>query len=195
VDAYDISLVRTTPTALSVARENLAATSVGNYALFGGGFASGGLSAVVDAYNPSLVRTTPTALSEGRHLLAASKVGNYALFGGGSAQSGTSSVVDTYDTGLTRTVQPSLSAGRYFMAATKIGNYALFGGGFLPTTVSAVSDAYAPIAPTQIPLTVGSRYQFFPATTETLVTTPTTITLAPPVIGYVKYKKGTITII
>ena len=37
VDAYDTSLTRTTPTDLSVARKDLAATAVGNYALFGGG--------------------------------------------------------------------------------------------------------------------------------------------------------------
>ena len=37
VDAYDASLTRSTPTVLSVERDILAATTVGNYALFGGG--------------------------------------------------------------------------------------------------------------------------------------------------------------
>ena len=53
VDAYDTSLTRTTPTALSQTRYGLSATTVGNYALFGGGYSSGyssGHSAVVDAY-------------------------------------------------------------------------------------------------------------------------------------------------
>ena len=44
------SLTRTTATALSVSRDLLAATSVGNYALFGGG---SGASATVDAYTVS----------------------------------------------------------------------------------------------------------------------------------------------
>ena len=49
MDAYDASLTRTTPTALSVARGTLAATTVGNKALFAGGY-DDDYSAVVDAY-------------------------------------------------------------------------------------------------------------------------------------------------
>ena len=45
-------------TPLSAARCDLAATSVGDYALFGGGY-TGSYSAVVDAYNTSLTRSTP----------------------------------------------------------------------------------------------------------------------------------------
>jgi len=75
-----------TITPLSVARENLAATTIGNYALFGGGYST----SVVDAYDTSLTRTTPTPLSVARYNLAATTVGNYALFGGGS------NVVDAY---------------------------------------------------------------------------------------------------
>ena len=79
------------PTNLSQARESLAATSIGNYALFGGGYKS----AVVDAYDTSLVRTTPTPLSKAKTYLAATSIGNYALFGGGY-YSGISNVVDAY---------------------------------------------------------------------------------------------------
>lgn len=75
-------------TALSVARNYLVATTVGGYALFGGG--RGG-SSVVDAYDSSLVRSTPTVLSQARSELAATNVGDYALFGGGY-----SAVVDAY---------------------------------------------------------------------------------------------------
>ena len=52
------ALTRTTPTELSEARPNLAATSVGNYALFGGGSSA---RSTVDAYNTTLTRTAPTA--------------------------------------------------------------------------------------------------------------------------------------
>ena len=79
-------------TSLSKARGDLAATSVGNYALFGGG---SDLS-TVDAYDTSLTRTSPTALSEARSILAATSVGNYALFGGGFPSSGSISTVDVY---------------------------------------------------------------------------------------------------
>jgi len=79
---------------LSAARDNLAATSVGDYALFGGGSGTS-LSSVVDAYDTSLTRSTPTALSEARYNLAATSVGGYALFGGGYTGSYLA-VVDAY---------------------------------------------------------------------------------------------------
>ena len=77
-----------TITPLSQARANLAATTVGDYALFGGGSSS----SVVDAYNSALARSTPTGLSQARANLAATTVGRYALFGGGAS----SDVVDAY---------------------------------------------------------------------------------------------------
>ena len=83
-----------TATALSTARRLLAATTVGDYALFGGG-TTGSSSNVVDAYNASLTRSTPTALSTARYQLAATTVGDYALFGGGTTGN-SSSVVDAY---------------------------------------------------------------------------------------------------
>ncbi len=49
MDVYDTSLTRSNPVELSEARSNLAATTLGNYALFGGGL-KGQPSGVVDAY-------------------------------------------------------------------------------------------------------------------------------------------------
>ena len=95
MDAYDTSLTRSTPTALSTARYVLAAGSVGDYVLFGGGYTVSEVSSVVDAYNTSLTRSTPTALSTARYNPAAGSVGNYALFGGGYTGSA-SAVVDAY---------------------------------------------------------------------------------------------------
>ena len=130
VDAYDTTLTRTSPTALSQERSGLAATTVGNYALFGGGQSSSSYSAVVDAYDTSLTRTTPTALSQVRSSLKATTVGNYALFGGGSGGGYNYATVDAYDTTLTRTTPTALSQARSQLAATTVGNYALFGGGY-----------------------------------------------------------------
>ena len=138
-------LTHSVPNPLSVSRNSLAATTVGNFALFGGGFTAGGVSsAVVDAYDTALTRTTPTALSVARHVLAATTVGNFALFGGGfTAGSVSSAVVDAYDTALTRTTPTALSAARDNLAATTVGNFALFGGGLTAGSVSsAVVDAY-----------------------------------------------------
>ena len=125
--------------ALSVARNGLAATTVGDYALFGGGT---GPSDRVDAYDTSLTRTTPTALSRARYYLAATTVGDYALFGGGSTSSA-SNAVDAYDTDLTKVTVPNvLSQARGYLAATTVGNYALFGGGYDGSTYSNVVDVY-----------------------------------------------------
>ena len=77
-------ITRSTPTALSTARDRLAGASVGNYALFAGGkIDSSRYSATVDAYDSSLTRSTPTVLSDSRSSLAGASVGNYALFAGG----------------------------------------------------------------------------------------------------------------
>ena len=52
-----------TATAFSANRYSYAATTIGNYALFGGGRTdSSTYSSVVEAYNKSLVKSTPTAL-------------------------------------------------------------------------------------------------------------------------------------
>ena len=85
-----------------------AGTSVGNYALFGGGYyhPSAATYSTVNAYSNALTRSTPTALSTARCHLAAASVGNYALFGGGRPDS---SAVDAYSTSLTRSVPTALS--------------------------------------------------------------------------------------
>ena len=129
-------------TPLSVARGNLAATTVGNYALFGGGGESRNYTDTVDAYDASLTRSTPTALSVVRQDLAATTVGNYALFGGGSYDIFSSgNAVDAYASNLTRSTPTDLSEDRAHLAATTVGNYALFGGGSNFTESDTV-DAY-----------------------------------------------------
>ena len=105
-----------TATPLSEARSDLAATTVGNYALFGGD------SSTVDAYNTSLTRTIPTPLSVDRRALAATTVGNYALFGGGYGSRKYLATVDAYNTSLTRTTPTALSIGREELASTSVGN-------------------------------------------------------------------------
>ena len=131
VDAYNTSLTRTTVTNLSAARYMMPATTVGNYALFGGGVSRHNSTDqyydTVDAYNTSLTRTTATPLSKARYMAQTTTIGNYALFGGGNNNG---SIVDVYDASLTRTATTNLSIYRYMHAATTVGNYALFGGGY-----------------------------------------------------------------
>ena len=132
VDAYDDSLTRTTAASLSEARISLSGTSVGKYALFGGGYTGKNgfieselprtYKSVVDAYDESLTRTTATALSKARDGTG-TVVGSYALFAGGTG----SNVVDTYNASLTRTTASSLSASGKVYGAATIGSYALLG--------------------------------------------------------------------
>ena len=135
---YELS--RKNVDSLSVARYSPAATTVGGYALFGGGYGSNYYS-TVDAYDQSLTRSTPRALSVARSSLAATTVGNYALFGGGTASSTHSSTVDAYNESLTRSTPTGLSVARRALAATTVGGYALFGGGYTGSYSSKV-DAY-----------------------------------------------------
>lgn len=137
---------------LSVARGGLAATTVGNYALFGGGATLDSVSSkVVDAYSNTLTRSTPTALTTAAVYLAATTIGSYALFGGGitNGANGTSrtATVNAYNASLTKeatvTSLSGSSKGLGRLAATSIGNYALFGGGYIDgSTNSANVDAY-----------------------------------------------------
>ena len=119
-----------TITSLSSARLLLAATTIGDYALFGGGMASGNTNglATVDAYTKSLTRSTPTALDVARHTLASTSVGEYALFCGGESGTAKKNTVDTYNLSLTKG-STSLSVVKYASAATTVGDYALIGGG------------------------------------------------------------------
>jgi hypothetical protein len=140
VYAYDTSLTRSSPTALSEGRRNLTGSSNANYLIFAGGYNGTANSAVADAYDTSLTRSTPTALSAARHAPSASKVGDYALFAGSMV--GGSTVIDAYDTSLTRSTPTALSSAREFMASAHNSNYALFAGGEISAVCYDVVEAY-----------------------------------------------------
>ena len=77
------ALKRTGAAALDQPRYGLAATTVGDYALFGGGYVNTAYS-TVDAYDYNLAKIYVSRLSQVRADLSATTVGgNYALFGGG----------------------------------------------------------------------------------------------------------------
>ena len=140
-------------TPLSGARYRLAATTVGTYALFGGGRDSSTFFSTVDAYSKSLTHTTPTALSVGRSSLAAAVIGDYALFGGGSYTSSYTTLentVDAYDISLTRTTPTALSGSRDNLAAASSSQYALFGGGNSKNVVDAYDTSLTRITPTTL---------------------------------------------
>ena len=121
-----------TATPLSKYRSLLAGTTVGGYALFGGGGYDSDAykgEAIMDAYNASLTRTTAASLSVARQGLTAITLGNHALFVGGRSGGTSFGTVDVYDASLTRTTATELSVDRYDSAAAVVGSYALFAGG------------------------------------------------------------------
>ena len=153
-----------TVTPLSEARFYLAATTVGNYALFGGGEADAGYSNTVDAYDYNLTRSVPTTLITGRYQLAATTVRNYALFGGGSPTSSFRDTVVAYNSNLTRRQPEPLLIPREALAATTVGNYALFGGGFYANETDHV-DAYSSALSLSTPTALSEARQQLAATT------------------------------
>ena len=130
----DGELIRSTPTALSVARYALAGASVGNYALFAGGYDGSNYRNTVDAYDASLVRSTPTALSVARYALAGASVGNYALFAGGYDGSNYRNTVDVYT--------PQISVARLYMP---VGTKYQFGSDQEQTAAASVVDILPPL--------------------------------------------------
>lgn len=93
VYTYSTSLTLGSATNLTSGRADLAASSDGIHALFGGGYGQ----AYVDAYTTSLTHSVPSQLSKARGYLASTVVGQYFLFGGGGSDlSDNSDVVDSY---------------------------------------------------------------------------------------------------
>jgi len=93
VDILNFSFGSLKTGSLSEARFALAATTVGELALFGGGLNNvPSFSARVDIYNSTSGTWSTATLSEARAFLAATAVGDLALFGGGGQKnSGNSS--------------------------------------------------------------------------------------------------------
>ena len=142
VNAFNETLTRSTPSALSTARlVDTGAASIGSYALFAGGYLTGSTaySTVVNAYNTSLTRSTPTALSTGRYGVVGAAHDTYALFAGGYRTS-PSSVVNAYNTSLTRSTATALSSTRQYMGGSGfLGNRVIFGGGYSDGTSSTTN--------------------------------------------------------
>ena len=102
VYAFNSSLTRTNPTALSTARGTGNGGQVGEYAMIAGGSSAWSVFNSVEAYDSSLTRSTPSPLSIARSYFGKANVGDYILFAGGESGSGTSyfeevANIDAYD--------------------------------------------------------------------------------------------------
>jgi predicted Ser/Thr protein kinase len=130
VDIYNVSNGSWSTATLSQARCFLAATSVGNVVLFGGGSNGNVFFNVVDIYDVSSDMWTTATLSQAREGLAATSVANrYALFAGGYNGTGPSNVVDLFDSLCGMWNSTTLSLARRSPEAASLGNLAFLGGG------------------------------------------------------------------
>lgn len=144
VDAYDKSLTRKTAPTLWYSVEECAGASVGNYAIFAGGYTGNDEVYYVNAYNDSLTLKNPDSLTRGRYEMGAASVGNYALFAGGTCTSDMWSYVDYYNKSLTHgAASNGLTVPRHMLTGASVGGYAIFAGGRESSGgYSAVADAY-----------------------------------------------------
>lgn len=135
VDIYGVGTGLWSTATLSDARTGVAATTVGNTALFSGGYypidfvGQSDLDIVLGAWGSS-PPTDPRADLNGDGFVGQADLDTVlGAWGGGRDPSG---VVDIYDdaTGLWST--DALSLGRWGLAATTVGDMAMFAGGFFP---------------------------------------------------------------
>ncbi|AWY06864.1 MAG: putative tail fiber protein [Caudoviricetes sp.] len=140
VDAYDQWLTRNTPHPLSEASGGLGAASVGDWALFGGGYDLGEKNYRSSVYGYS---TTLTAMPVSAPMLSSMSTsavaqtvpdGEYALFA-------TLDTITAYDKKLVRSTPTKMSVSRRNYAAATAGVYTLFAGGS-SSSAGDVVDAY-----------------------------------------------------
>lgn len=136
---------------LSTARIGVIGNSVGNYALFGGGYTYTSRNVVtsfkaVDVYNDKLTIVSGVELSQNNMECSATANNNYAFFykGGNVGKLGKGDTwtfiysIDVFDKSLTRitlddeggTSPENSNAGCYSAGAASLNNYAIFAGGF-----------------------------------------------------------------
>lgn len=142
-----------------------AATTVGGYALFGGGYGNEDEEGVrpqwtrIEGVDSSLtVDNTVHYLSQARCYLSATTIGDYALFAGGEDEETSEdfNIVEAYNSSLTRTIITPLSVARCDMLATTIRvddtECAVFmGGSPNPTTVDAYDTSLTRTSPIALP--------------------------------------------
>lgn len=135
VEAYDTSLTRTIPTALSSSRYGLSAARAGDYIIFYGG------GDYVDMYNKSLTRTFIS--QKAYYGSAGVTYNNHAVFAGGTTLSSkptSYSSVISFDSSLTMMMLANLASSAGYLGAAIAGEFLLFGGGGKGSTASGANS-------------------------------------------------------
>lgn len=147
VDAFDNTLVRSSPTSLTTRTAKEIGVQFGENAVFAGGF-DGTWNSEVDivvSYNNNLVQQSVSPLSQPRRDFAAASGATHCIMGGGIYASTVVKNTDAYDANFTKVSIEELSVKRFDLAANAINNYILFAGGRTADdnySASAVVDVY-----------------------------------------------------
>jgi hypothetical protein len=134
VEAFNSNFTKTNADVLQLARYNMGSGSVGNYAIFAGGFGNDSYAHVnyVDAYNTSLTHTLPTSTTASAGGMGSTNLGDYILFTCGTRSRGTTlevSNVDAYNTSLIKMQLPNAFAVGGHATVTAGDKYAIVAGG------------------------------------------------------------------
>lgn len=145
INAYNSSLTYTkTPTNLQFSNMRyLAATALGEYVIYGGGYGATSdknsqARSKMCAVNSSLTVTDVADLSNARCQFSAARAGNYAIFGG----SNNITLPDVYNTSLTHSNAADFSTARNYAPAATVGDFAIFAGGYNSTSGTTAADIY-----------------------------------------------------
>ena len=143
VDIYDSSTDEWTsaPPLQGGARYHLAAATVGNIAIFAGGYNGQTTLDTVDVFNasvPEMWSLGPPLQGGARQFLAAASIGTKVIFAGGLGDTYSASV-DIYDASTNEwELGPELQGGaRYYLAAATTDTAVIFAGGLLNDSMFA----------------------------------------------------------
>lgn len=139
VDAYNASLTRSTPTALTTARSELAGAWVGTSALFYGGYVSSSYHGERTWYNASLTKTQ-TSSTRWSCATGGSWSGKAIIAGGGERSSSPSDYLWKYDELGTTGSGSGMGYSAMFPAVATNSSYLVVAGG------GGTSDSSKPIA-------------------------------------------------
>jgi hypothetical protein len=145
VDIYDFVTNKFSTAELSVGRQGMTASSVGDKIFFAGGHFN---YSRVDIYNTLTDTWTTAELSEARASVATATIGDKVFFAGGSIwgwydEEAVSNRVDIYNNTTNTWSTASLSEGRNGISATSTGNKIYFAGGYkFPNYISKIIDIY-----------------------------------------------------
>lgn len=129
---------------IDIDKEEIAATTVGDYALFAFGtdttIAEIG---TIDIFTKDLVKLTPIVTSTYRRYVTATTLGKYAIFAGGMGLDPTYlDDVVVYDANLVEVEIEGLSIGRSYISSATVGDYAFFAGGRGASNTMNLIDIY-----------------------------------------------------